>query len=66
MVLVRAGSNVITKTNIGNAFTAEVEKLLDAAKPGEQLILENVKAKLNVPDAPEVKLSGLAVRILPN
>ncbi|MFZ1687214.1 MAG: gliding motility protein GldM [Flavobacteriales bacterium] len=66
VVLVRAGSNVITKTNIGNAFTAEVDKLLDAAKPGEQLILENVKAKLNVPDAPEVKLSGLAYRIMPN
>jgi gliding motility-associated protein GldM len=66
VVLVRAGGNAIMKPNTGNAFTTEVQKLLAAAKPGEQLILENVKAKLNVPDAPEVKLPNLTYRIMPN
>ncbi|MEO8067785.1 MAG: gliding motility protein GldM [Flavobacteriales bacterium] len=66
VVLVRAGGNVVTKPNIGNAFTTEVKKLLEAAKPGEQLILENVRAKLNVAGAPEVKLSNLTYKLLPN
>lgn len=66
IMLVRAGGNVVTKANSGNAFSEEVKALTQQLKPGDQLIIENIKARLEAaPGAPEVPLVPLTFRILP-
>ena len=65
--LIRANGNIVEKPNLGNAFTPTVRQMLDLMKPGDQLILGDVHAKLaNAPTAPERKLSGITLKVLPD
>ncbi|QQR85345.1 MAG: gliding motility protein GldM [Flavobacteriales bacterium] len=65
VVLVRAGS-ITELVNRGNAFSPEVEQLLEKAKPGDQIYIEEIKARLTkAPDSPERNLAAIALRVIP-
>jgi len=64
VVLVR-GSQVVEKQVDGNAFTEEVRTLLGAARAGERVYVEGIKAQLSNGQGPVRDLAPLAFKVIP-
>ncbi|MBL8002930.1 MAG: gliding motility protein GldM [Flavobacteriales bacterium] len=64
-VVVVRGSQVVEKHVDGNAFTEEVRTLLAAARAGERVYFEGIKAQLANGQGPVRDLAPLAFKVIP-
>ncbi len=63
VTLIRNGGVPITHPCTGNAFSQAVEQVLDRAKPGDQVFIEEIKAQLTNGQGPVVQLPSIALKV---
>lgn len=61
--LVRNGQSPIPKSGTGSAFTADIDKILDNLRTGDQIYLENIKGKLANGQGTPRNLAPIALKV---
>ncbi len=61
--LVRNGQSPIVKTGVGNEFTADIRTILCKLKTGDQIYIENIKAKLTNGQGTTRNLAPIAIKV---
>ncbi len=61
--LVRGNGSPIVKVGSGNTFTADMKEVLARLRTGDQLYIENIKAKLANGEGMPRSLSPIAVKV---
>lgn len=65
LAVVRRGGPPVFLTSNGNAFTDEMEQALNALRPGDQVYVDGIRARLANGQGPVLELAPIAVKVLP-
>lgn len=65
LMVVRKGGTPVEHSTTGNAFSAAMDEVLDACRPGDLVYIDEIKARLANGQGPVRDLTPIALRVMP-